>query len=250
MSIGAAAAIGVGVAGAASLGGAAISANAAGNASSTQASAANQAALLQHQDALQALQFQQAQYNANLQNSAPWLQAGQAGVTNLAYLLGVGPQSGIPNSTAGPINAITPAFNYAGQNFNSLVNSGDPNISPNQQTTQQWKAQGIPFQNITTADGRQVAVRTSPSTTSAGAAPAAAPAASGSTVNPSLGAYGSLSQFQAPTAATEQNDPGFQFRLQQGQQALERSAAAKGGLLTGGTAQAEQQFGQDYASNE
>ena len=57
-------------------------------------------------------------------------------------------------------------------------------------------------------------------------------------------------QFQAPTGATEQNDPGFQFRLQQGQQALERSAAAKGGLLTGGTAQAEQQFGQDYASNE
>jgi hypothetical protein len=57
-------------------------------------------------------------------------------------------------------------------------------------------------------------------------------------------------QFQAPNAATEQNDPGFQFRLQQGQQALERSAAAKGGLLTGGTAQAEQQFGQDYASNE
>lgn len=57
-------------------------------------------------------------------------------------------------------------------------------------------------------------------------------------------------QFQAPTGATEQNDPGFQFRLQQGQQALERSAAAKGGLLTGGTAKAEQQFGQDYASNE
>jgi hypothetical protein len=57
-------------------------------------------------------------------------------------------------------------------------------------------------------------------------------------------------QFQAPNAATEQNDPGFQFRLQQGQQALERSAAAKGGLLTGGTGKAEQQFGQDYASNE
>lgn len=57
-------------------------------------------------------------------------------------------------------------------------------------------------------------------------------------------------QFQAPTGATEQNDPGFQFRLQQGQQALERSAAAKGGLLSGGTAKAEQQFGQDYASNE
>jgi hypothetical protein len=57
-------------------------------------------------------------------------------------------------------------------------------------------------------------------------------------------------QFQAPNAATEQNDPGYQFRLQQGQQALQNSAAARGGLLSGNTAQAEQQYGQNYASNE
>lgn len=56
--------------------------------------------------------------------------------------------------------------------------------------------------------------------------------------------------FQAPTSVTEQNDPGYQFRLQQGQQALENSAAAKGGLLSGNTLEAEQQFGQNYASNE
>lgn len=56
--------------------------------------------------------------------------------------------------------------------------------------------------------------------------------------------------FQAPTAATEQNDPGFQFRLQQGEDALQNSAAAKGGLLSGNTARAEQQYGQDYASND
>lgn len=57
-------------------------------------------------------------------------------------------------------------------------------------------------------------------------------------------------QFTAPTDVTEQNDPGYQFRLQQGQQALERSAAAKGGLLSGGTVKAEQRYAQDYASNE
>lgn len=60
----------------------------------------------------------------------------------------------------------------------------------------------------------------------------------------------SLSGFQAPTGADAQNDPGYQFRLQEGTKALERSAAAKGGLLTGGTAKALQQFGQDYASTE
>lgn len=57
-------------------------------------------------------------------------------------------------------------------------------------------------------------------------------------------------QFQAPTDVTEQNDPGFQFRLQEGERALQNSAAAKGGLLSGNTARAMQQYGQDYASNE
>ena len=57
-------------------------------------------------------------------------------------------------------------------------------------------------------------------------------------------------QFQAPTAATEQNDPGYQFRLAQGEGALENSAAAQGSLLSGNTLEAQQKFGQDYASNE
>jgi hypothetical protein len=38
--------------------------------------------------------------------------------------------------------------------------------------------------------------------------------------------------FQAPTGT---DDPGFAFAMEQGQKALERSAAAKGTLLTGGT---------------
>jgi hypothetical protein len=67
--------------------------------------------------------------------------------------------------------------------------------------------------------------------------------------NPASGGYGSLMQpFNGQVS--EQNDPGYQFRLQQGQQALQRSAAAKGDLLSGGTAKALQQYGQDYASNE
>jgi len=44
--------------------------------------------------------------------------------------------------------------------------------------------------------------------------------------------------------------PGFQFRIQEGQKALERSAAARGTLLTGGTLKAITRYGQDFASNE
>lgn len=67
--------------------------------------------------------------------------------------------------------------------------------------------------------------------------------------------YGNLTQgydqqFNNPTNVTEQNDPGYQFRLQQGQQALERSAAARGGLLTGGTAKDLADYQQGAASQE
>lgn len=47
-----------------------------------------------------------------------------------------------------------------------------------------------------------------------------------------------------------QQDPGYGFRMQEGQKALERSAAARGGLNSGGFAKALTRFGQDYASNE
>jgi hypothetical protein len=45
-------------------------------------------------------------------------------------------------------------------------------------------------------------------------------------------------------------DPGYAFRMSEGMKALERSAAARGGLLSGGTLKATQRFGQDLASQE
>jgi hypothetical protein len=51
-------------------------------------------------------------------------------------------------------------------------------------------------------------------------------------------------QFQAPTLAQAQQEPGYQFALQQGTAALDRSAAASGNLLTGNTGEALTQFGQ------
>ena len=166
------------------------------------------------------------------------------------------PGVGAP-SAASPAAAGTAPQGYGGQTFGQLTGSGDPNVSPNQQTTAQWKAQGIPFQNVTTADGRVVAVRTD-----LGGGPQASLAppqgiqqSSFNQVNPNLGDYGSLSKgwdqtFQAPTNVTEQNDPGFQFRLQQGNEALQRSAAARGGLLSGGTARDLSDYAQQSASNE
>ena len=47
-----------------------------------------------------------------------------------------------------------------------------------------------------------------------------------------------------------QQDPGYAFRLSEGQKALERSAAARAGLQSGSALKAAARFGQDYGSQE
>ncbi len=56
--------------------------------------------------------------------------------------------------------------------------------------------------------------------------------------------------FDAPNGANESNDPGYQAREAMGEQAINRSAAAQGNLLTGATVKGLQKYGQDYASSE
>jgi hypothetical protein len=51
-----------------------------------------------------------------------------------------------------------------------------------------------------------------------------------------------MQQFQA--------DPGYNFRMSEGMKGLERSAAARGGLLSGATMKGIQRYGQDLASQE
>lgn len=45
-------------------------------------------------------------------------------------------------------------------------------------------------------------------------------------------------------------DPGYAFRLSEGQKALERTAAARGGLISGGALKAATRYGQDMGSQE
>jgi hypothetical protein len=45
-------------------------------------------------------------------------------------------------------------------------------------------------------------------------------------------------------------DPGYAFRLAEGQKALERTAAARGGLISGGALRAAERYGQEMGSQE
>jgi hypothetical protein len=47
-----------------------------------------------------------------------------------------------------------------------------------------------------------------------------------------------------------QQDPGYAFRLSEGMKALDRTAASRGGLLSGATLKGAQRYGQDLGSQE
>lgn len=60
--------------------------------------------------------------------------------------------------------------------------------------------------------------------------------------------YGSL--LRSFQASDFEADPGYQFRLGEGQKQIESSAAARGGLLSGAAAKALTKYNQNFASNE
>jgi len=67
--------------------------------------------------------------------------------------------------------------------------------------------------------------------------------------------FGRVPQFNAPAfvrpdAQSILSAPGYQARLQSGEDALQRSAASKGLLRSGGTLKDLIQYGQNFASNE
>jgi hypothetical protein len=241
-----------------------VGSKAATKAATVQADASTQAAILQKQAADEALAFQREQWTTAQGQIAPWLGVGTSAVTNLASLMGLPynpPSTTVGAGAPGTIpGAATPTGLPAGglpPEGNVPLAAGDNRFANSKLA--QIQAMEDPTANIDVAPGvppgtvgdvppvnGEVPVTSSAQGT---------PPAGSSLVNPELGAFGSLMQpfgqeFTAPTDVTQQNDPGYAFRLKEGQRLLENSAAARGGLLTGSTAQDIQRYGQDYASNE
>ena len=67
--------------------------------------------------------------------------------------------------------------------------------------------------------------------------------------NPNDPAYAQPGAFSF-TANDFQADPGYAFRLSEGQRGLDRQAAARGGLISGSALKAASRYGQDMASQE
>jgi len=65
-----------------------------------------------------------------------------------------------------------------------------------------------------------------------------------------LGKLEGMADYTPFSMDTFSRDPGYGFRLAEGQKALDRQAAARGGLISGGALKAAQRYGQDMGSQE
>lgn len=205
-----AAAIGGIAAGVGAVGGAAISAGASKKAAKAGADASAQAAA-----------YQQAQYDQTRQDQTPFRQAGVSAINQLQALLGL--------SSGGPLPQTAENFDadaYLAANPDVAKSSWDPWTHYNQMGRNEGR------QYYYTPQAQDQMQR----------AQAAQQSAQGN------GQFGSL--MRNFTADDFETDPGYQFRLGEGQKQIESSAAARGGLLSGAAAKALTKYNQNFASNE
>ena len=185
-------------------------------------------------------------YNQNRKDNAPYRDAGGAASEQLSYLLGLN----LPNTTNG-VNTYDPVKDTTDVAFTYQP----PNNLP--VGTYQMGNQPINGLYPVYKDGKLVAQNpVGPTASGNNQHPVGASTTNGSTggtgyyknTNTGIGGFGSLSKsFGVEDFKT---DPGYEFRLSEGQKALERSQAAKGNLLSGAAVKAAARFGQDTASQE
>lgn len=218
---------------AATVAGSALSSRAAGQAANTQADAADRAAELQNQQYLKGIELQE-----------PFRQAGLQGQNRLMTLLGLG----------GTAQYDDTAYNKALADYNANLSAIDPSkfmtgggggyvTSPSSGDS----GGSVEFVGGTGGTFDQAAF-------DAARAGIIAPnrenfrLAGGDVKDPMFGKYATAEY--TPAMFEQGKDPGYQFRLSEGMKALDRSAAARGGLLSGGTLKGIQRYGQDMASQE
>lgn len=208
-----AAMIGAAVVGAAA---SANSANAAKGAANTQANAATNAAnaQLQATNNTNALQWQE--YQQTLANNSPYMQTGQMALSALQNGLGLG---------------ATQAYSGSGQPMPNGTSSANQGATYTNSQGQTVDSNG----NVVTAAGGQAP-------TNYGASQAQL-----NTAANSIGA-GSLTKQFDNTDLNAQLAPNYAFQLGQGEQQLQASAAARGGLLTGQGAKDINDYAQNSAA--
>jgi hypothetical protein len=212
--------------------GSVMGANAAGNAADTQAAAAQHAADLQYKASQEALGFQKQVWGTQQQQLAPWVQTGQGALGMLAQGVGMSAPAGTAPAAGGAPATSPPA------------GAGPPATPP------AGYPAGQPWPPTGSATGAATGA-TAPATGAPPAMTGEVPGGAGSLMTPFGEEFnGGQYAFNPNSVDVLAQDPGYQFRLSEGQKALEHSASARGGALGGRAGKELARYGQDYASNE
>lgn len=237
---------------------------------SGQKSAAKSAAAAQTAAANQANQTQLQMYNQSRQDALPHINAGNAATSQLAYLLGLRPQSSPMVDSAGqPINqANNTATNY------TQINSGgvgdyNPSVALNDQQRQVLAIYHPEYLKALNTGGRAAdeiqgdlgdffnaynssnpSSNSNTNTTNSNSIDPFGAEGQYAGANADTGAFGSLTKNFTSEDFLNGMDPAYQFDMQQGLDAIQRTQSANGGLQSGAAAKAINDYAQGTASNE
>ena len=218
-------------------------------------SASKKAAKAQQQSAAAAQQEIGRQYDTTRGDLAPWRQAGMGAIDRLQYLLGTGGSGSVNPAVGQAQNALS----NAQSEYNALLASSSTSSSPGGRWTRDdpgghtggeggdgganwhWVRDDSPVSSgpdpaaLSAARARMEAAQNA--LNSAQSQPWDAGAGHGSLLKP----FG-VDDFEA--------DPGYLFRQQEGNKAIENSAAARGMQLSGANLKGLQRFNSGLASQE
>lgn len=187
-------------------------------AAKAQSKAAKNAAKLEAQTAREQLALQQRMYEEGVARAEPFRQSGLTANNRLMTLLGLEAPRTLNTPSLSGVNLLRPSAGEGGaRSFDELANPSG------------W------------IDGRGLGrlVGGLSGTVSGAMTPPER--------DPDFGKYaGSFSDL----GDNWTRDPGYQFRLNEGLKALDRNAAARGGLISGNALKAAQRYGQGMASQE
>lgn len=209
-------------------------------AANAQKDAANQATALQQDQNAEARR----QYDQNRTDLAPYRAVGTGALGKLSNLMGVGTQQGPTTDWAGYVggNPQAKAAYDASQ-----VPAQTYNLSDYFGGGQDWMG-GQGFSGETSFNVPQDASSFGQSYYNSTGKAAGHDISSYTTTPSNPADFGSLDR--SFTLADFNKDPGYEFRRSEGQRGVESSAAARGGILSGGALKALARYNQDAASGE
>lgn len=234
--------------------GTAASASASSKASKAQSKSADAATQAQMAASSEANALQRDMYDQNRADSEPWRQSGTAASNQLSMLMGLpGYETGVSANASNP-NALSSQTLV--EMSGGVPTANAELYATNDAYRKAWDEMSASHFSrfnsgyTTRSDGGAVLADMTRRMQPQIEAERAAQAAKQNTLAnaPKNADFGKLSK--SFTMNDFQADPGYQFRMDEGNKGIERSAAARGGQLSGATMKALARFGQGTASNE